>query len=40
MRLYSIRTGHNNKMEQTYSTREIIWAKVKGYPWWPAKVLS
>jgi hypothetical protein len=29
---------YNNKMEPTYGNKEIIWAKVKGYPWWPAKV--
>jgi hypothetical protein len=23
----------------SYDKNEIIWAKVKGYPWWPAKVI-
>jgi hypothetical protein len=22
----------------TFETDEIIWAKVRGFPWWPAKV--
>ena len=20
--------------------REVVWAKIKGYPWWPARVFS
>lgn len=26
-------------MEPTFVNKEIVWAKVKGYPWWPAEVL-
>ncbi|CAD8149042.1 unnamed protein product [Paramecium pentaurelia] len=26
--------------EQSFRVNEIIWAKVLGYPWWPAKIAS
>ncbi len=29
----------NNKMDPTFVNKEIVWAKVKGYPWWPAEVV-
>lgn len=25
-------------METGFVNKEIVWAKVKGYPWWPAEV--
>jgi hypothetical protein len=25
---------------EIFADNEIVWAKVKGYPWWPAIVLS
>ena len=24
--------------EEIYEQDEVIWAKIKGYPWWPAYV--
>lgn len=27
-------------MQPTYELNEIVWAKVIGYPWWPATVSS
>lgn len=27
-------------MESIYHTNEIVWAKIKGYPWWPGIVSS
>ena len=27
-------------MEDDYDLDEIVWAKVNGYPWWPAFVAS
>ncbi len=26
-------------MQQHYNVREIVWAKVHPYPWWPGKVI-
>lgn len=25
-------------MESTYNIGEIVWVKIKGYPWWPGIV--
>ena len=25
-------------MEETYELGEIVWVKLKGYPWWPGMV--
>lgn len=27
-------------MTETFKKGEIVWAKVKGYPWWPGVVHS
>lgn len=25
-------------METSFTVGEIVWAKIRGYPWWPAMV--
>lgn len=27
-------------MSQRYSKRDIVWAKIKGFPWWPGMVIK
>lgn len=27
-------------MQSNFANKEIVWAKVKGYPWWPAEVFN
>jgi hypothetical protein len=26
--------------EEIYEQDEVVWAKIKGYPWWPGYVIS
>lgn len=30
--------GTSTKVEETFEPNEIVWAKVRGYSWWPAVV--
>ena len=32
----TISLHYYNYMETGFVNKEIVWAKVKGYPWWPA----
>lgn len=27
-------------MEETFELGEVVWVKLKGYPWWPGMVRS
>lgn len=27
-------------MDSQYSLNEVVWAKIKGFPWWPGIVIS
>ena len=35
-----IRAGMSSEDEESFKFEidEIVWAKVRGFPWWPAKV--
>lgn len=38
-RRHSASEAHYNNLRMTeYQAREVVWAKVRGYPWWPAYV--